>query len=248
MISNLIVGFAHILKGLKLIALPGLRRFVLIPLSINIITLGGATYYLFVKFNDWMDQLMPDFPSWLSWLETAISWIMWPLFSSMILLVIFYSFTFVANLIAAPFNSLLAEKVEKLVTGKPLSDGPSYPTLEQIKRSLGSEVGKLIYFLKWWVVLLIFTLIPGINLAAPFIWVIFGAWMLSLEYLDYPMSNHNKFFKDINKQAMSKRSLSFGFGGGVLLITSIPFVNLIAMPASVAGSTALWVEHRDDLS
>jgi len=61
------------------------------------------------------------------------------------------------------------------------------------------------------------------------------------------MSNHNQFFKDINKQAMSKRSLSFGFGGGVLLITSIPFINLIAMPAGVAGSTALWVKHRDEL-
>lgn len=248
MISNFLVGFAHILKGLKLITQPGLRRFVLIPLGINIITLGGATYYLFIKFNDWMDQLMPDFPSWLSWLETAITWIMWPLFSTMILLVIFYSFTFVANLIAAPFNSLLAEKVEKLLTGKPLNDGSSYPTFEQIKRSLGSEVGKLFYFLKWWIALFIFTLIPGINLAAPFIWVLFGAWMLSLEYLDYPMSNHNKFFKDINKQAMSKRSLSFGFGGGVLLMTSIPFINLIAMPAGVAGSTALWVAHRDDLS
>lgn len=248
MISNFLVGFAHIFKGLKLITQPGLRRFVLIPLGINVITLGGATYYLFIKFSDWMDQLMPDFPGWLSWLETAISWLLWPLFSTMILLVIFYSFTFVANLIAAPFNSLLAEKVEKRVAGKPLSDGPGYPTFEQIKRSLGSEVGKLIYFLKWWVILLILTLIPGINLAAPFIWLVFGAWMLSLEYLDYPMSNHNKFFKDINKQAMSKRSLSFGFGGGVLLITSIPFINLIAMPASVAGSTALWVEHRDDLS
>jgi len=248
MISNLILGFAHIFKGLKLITQPGIRRFVLIPLSINVITLGGATYYLFIKFNEWMDQLMPDFPDWLSWLETGISWLLWPLFSAMILLVIFYSFTFVANLIAAPFNSLLAEKVENLLTGKPLDSGPSYPTFEIVKRSLGSEVGKLLYFLKWWIALFIFTLIPGINLAAPFVWILFGAWMLSLEYLDYPMSNHNKFFKDINKQAIAKRSLSFGFGGGVLLITSIPFINLIAMPAGVAGSTALWVSHRDDMS
>jgi len=133
------------------------------------------------------------------------------------------------------------------VTGKPLNTGPSYPTLEQIRRSLGSEVGKLIYFLKWCLILFILTLIPGLNLAAPFIWAVFAAWMLSLEYLDYPMSNHNRFFKDINKQAMLKRILSFGFGGGVLLITSIPFINLIAMPAGVAGSTVLWVEHRDDL-
>ena len=79
-------------------------------------------------------------------------------------------------------------------------------------------------------------------------WILFGAWMLSLEYLDYPMSNHKQFFKDINKQALSERSLSLGLGSGILLLTSIPFINLIAMPVSVAGATTLWVKHRNQLS
>lgn len=245
MIGNLLSGFGHIFSGLKLITQPGLRRFVLIPLSINVTLFGGATWYLFIKFDEWMNSLLPDFPDWLSWLETALIWLLWPLFSIMILLVIFYTFTFLANLIAAPFNSLLAEKVEKHLTGQPLDTGPSYPTAEMIKRSIGSELSKLFYFIKWWVLLFIITLIPVINLAAPFIWVVFGAWMLSLEYLDYPMANHNKFFKDINKQAVSKRSLSLSFGGGVMLFTSIPVLNLIAMPASVAGATSLWVKHKD---
>ena len=257
MINNLFKGFGHIFSGLKLISNPGIRRFVLIPLSINIALFGGATWYLFIKFDEWLSSLLPglpDLPSWLSWLETVygwleslIYWIFYPMFSVMILLVVFYTFTFIANLIAAPFNSLLAEKVEKLLTNQPLGDGPGYPTSEMIKRSIGSELGKLLYFIKWWVLLFIFTMIPGINLAAPFLWVLFGAWMLSLEYLDYPMSNHNQFFKEINQQAMSRRSLSMGLGGGILLLTSIPFINLIAMPASVAAATALWVKHRDDI-
>jgi len=261
MIGNLFSGFGHIFIGLKLITQPGLRRFVLIPLSINFALFGGATWYLFIKFDEWMTRLLPDFSSWVSgigwlswlesaltWLENALIWLLWPLFAIMILLVIFYSFTFVANLIAAPFNSLLAEKVEKHLTGQPVDSGPGFPTSEMIKRSIASELGKLIYFIKWWVLLFILTLIPVINLAAPFIWVLFGAWMLSLEYLDYPMANHNKFFKDINKQAMSKRSLSLGFGGGVMLFTSIPLLNFIAMPAGVAGATSLWVKHGDQIS
>ena len=248
MINNLFKGFGHIFSGLKLINQPGIRRFVAIPLSINIALFGGATYYLFIKFNEWMDRLMPDFPDWLSWLETAIEWILWPLFSIMILLVIFYTFSLVANLIAAPFNSLLAEKVEKYLTGKPLDTGLNYPTIEMIKRSISSELSKILYFIKWWILLFIFTLIPGVNLIAPFLWLLFGAWMFSLEYLDYPMANHNKFFKDINKQAASSRSLSFSFGGAVMLLTSIPFVNLLAMPVGVAGATSLWVKHRDSLS
>ena len=248
MISNLFKGFGHIFNGLKLINQPGIRRFVLIPLGINIALFGGASYYLFIKFDEWMTALMPDFPDWLSWLETAISWLLWPLFSIMILLVIFYTFTLIANLIAAPFNSLLAEKVEQFLSGQAIDSGPSYPTGEMIKRSIGSELGKLIYFIKWWLLLFVFTLIPVVNFAAPFVWVLFGAWMLSLEYLDYPMANHNKFFKDINKQAISKRSLSLGFGGAVMLFTSIPVINLFAMPAGVAAATSLWVKHRDQIS
>ncbi len=248
MITNLFKGFGFIFSGLRLIKQPGIRRFVLIPLGINIALLAGASYYLLVKFDEWMTALMPDFPDWLSWLETAISWLLWPLFSIMILLVIFYTFALLANLIAAPFNSLLAQKVEKHLSGQNINSGSAYPTMEMIKRSIGSELGKLVYFIKWWLLLLIFSLIPVVNFAAPFAWILFAAWMLSLEYLDYPMSNHNKFFKDINKQAISKRSLSLGFGTGVLLFTSIPLLNLIAMPAGVAGATALWFEHKDQIS
>ncbi|VAW55809.1 Sulfate transporter, CysZ-type [hydrothermal vent metagenome] len=248
MISNLFKGFGHIINGLKLISHPKIRPFVLIPLGINLVLFGSATGYLFYKFDDWMTQLLPEFPLWLGWLESLISGFLFPIFAAMILLVVFYTFSFIANLIAAPFNSILAEKVECHLTGRPLDAGPGFPTFEMFKRSIGSEVAKLLYFAKWWVILFILMLIPVLNLAAPFIWILFGAWMLSLEYLDYPMANQNKFFKDINKQALSKRSLSLGFGGSVMLFTSIPFINLIAMPAGVAGATSLWVKHRDQLS
>lgn len=251
MINNLFSGFGHIMTGLKLISQPGIRRFVVAPLSINFVLFGGAIYYLFSKFDGWINSITPQFPDWLSWLdwlETLIAWILWPLFSIMLLLIVFYTFSLVANLIAAPFNSLLAEKIERLLTNKPLGEGASYPTMEMIKRSIGSEAGKLLYFLKWWLLLLIISFIPVINIIAPVLWLVFGAWMFSLEYLDYPMANHNKFFKDINQQAASSRSLTLGFGGAVMLLTSIPFINLIAMPAGVAGATSLWVKHRDKLS
>ena len=248
MISNFFKGFGHIIEGLKLILHPGIRQFVMIPLGINLILFGSATGYLFYKFDDWMAQLLPEFPVWLGWLESLIGWLLFPIFAVLILLIIFYTFSFIANLIASPFNSILAEKIECHLTGEPLDGGPNYPTPEMIKRSVGSEISKLIYFIKWWVILFILTLIPFISFFAPFIWMLFGAWMLSLEYLDYPMANQNKFFKDINKQALSKRSLSLGFGGGVMLFTSIPFINLVAMPAGVAGATSLWVKYRDQLT
>ena len=243
MIINLFKGLGHALKGIKLITQPGIRRFIIIPLSINVVLFSTAIYFLVTLFDQAIAYLMPQFPDWLSWLESAISWILWPLFAVMIFFLVFYTFSFIANLIAAPFNSLLSEKVEAMLRGEPLSDSPSFPVWTTIKKSIGSEIGKLFYLLKWSVILLIISIIPVINVASPFLWILFGAWMLALEYLDYPMGNHGHYFKEINQQAVSKKTLSLGFGSGVFLLTSIPVVNFIAMPVAVAGATHLWVKQ-----
>ena len=87
------------------------------------------------------------------------------------------------------------------------------------------------------------SMVPLINFAAPFLWIIFGSWLMSLEYLDYPMGNHDLTFKQ-QKQALKKRrGLSLGFGGGVMVLTSIPLVNFIVMPLATAGATIMWVEQ-----
>ena len=247
MIFNIFKGFGYAIKGMKIISQSKIRRFVIIPLSINIVLFVAAIAVLFSRFDQWMQSFLPSFPDWLSWLEAGIMWLIWPLFAVTILFLVFYSFSFVANLIAAPFNSLLAEKVECMLKDQSLDATPSYPVLSVVKKSLASEIAKLFYLLKWSIILVIISLVPVVNIIAPPLWIIFGAWMLALEYLDYPMGNHEQYFKDINDQALAKKSLSFGYGTGVLLLISIPVINFIAMPAAVAGATALYVKERDNL-
>ena len=72
-----------------------------------------------------------------------------------------------------------------------------------------------LYFACW---LGILFLIPGINLAAPFLWGLFSAWMLAIEYADYPMANHMLRFPEQRKRLRRRRLLSWGFGGGSLLM------------------------------
>ena len=87
------------------------------------------------------------------------------------------------------------------------------------------------------------TFIPLINVVSPVLWVAFGSWMLALEYLSYPMENHNMKFKRVRQRLSEKRMISFGFGLAAMLGTMIPLVNFIIMPAAVAGAAALWVDH-----
>jgi len=106
----------------------------------------------------------------------------WHLFALAILLLTFYGFTLVANFIAAPFNGLLAERVEEMLTGQPPTS-PGGGVLQDLLPSLWSEVRKLLYFLLRAIPLLLLFLIPGVNLVAPLLWFLFNAWYLALQLL-----------------------------------------------------------------
>lgn len=216
---------------------PGLRRFVWIPFGINVVIFGGGTYWGFSWLETWLDQALP---SWLSWAQ----FILLPLFTITALIVMYYSFTVVANLIGAPFNSVLADKIEKRLGGEiPDSKTSVLSLAKEGMVAMGSEFRKLLYLISWSIPLLILFLIPGLNIAAPFLWAMFGAWMMAFAYVDYPMGNHGMTFKEEKVLLRKNRGLALGFGSAVLLMTLVPILNFFAMPAGVAGATLLWVER-----
>jgi CysZ protein len=91
---------------------------------------------------------------------------------------------------------------------------------------------------------LILSFIPAANAAAPFLWFLLGAWMMSLQFVDYPMDNHQQSFKATCVVATADRRLSsLGFGGVVAVCAGIPIVNFFVVPAAVVGATILYVEE-----
>ncbi|MFT6987837.1 MAG: CysZ protein, partial [Psychromonas sp.] len=101
-------GIAYLLKGVKLLCHPKLRFFAVIPLLINIAIFAGAFWFLFTAIMNWIDSYIAELPDFLSWL----SYLFWPFLVAAILFSFAFLFSTVANLIAAPFNGLLAEKTE----------------------------------------------------------------------------------------------------------------------------------------
>lgn len=243
MITNYIKGLTYIFKGFSLIGKKGVRRFVVVPLLVNTVTFSLAIYMGITQFDGLMNYLLGGI-SWLpDMVVTALTWVLWPLFAILIFVAVYYSFTMAANLIAAPFNSILAYRVEKLLTGQVINSNEAEHTVMSVAaRTIGSEVKKLSYMVKWLILLIIITFIPVINVIAPFAWLAYGAWMFAIEYADYPMGNHEMYFKDELTVLKRNRFLSLGFGSGVVLLTSIPILNFFAMPVSVAAGTAMWVD------
>ena len=164
-------------QGWKLVSLPGIRRFVILPLLINIILMGGAFWWLFTKLESWVPAMMSYVPDWLQWL----SYLLWPLAVISVLLVFGYFFSTIANWIAAPFNGLLAEQLEARLTGATPPDTGVLGIMKDIPRIMKREWQKFAVSPRA-IVLLLLYLVPGIGqTVAPVLWFLFsaGCWLFS---------------------------------------------------------------------
>ncbi len=249
--NNPVSGFNYLLKSIALAGKPGIKRFVIIPLLINIlifvIALAVGVHY----FGVFMDDML-DFSGLWQWVQDIINFfkpILWLVFFSAYLIIIFYSFSIIANIIAAPFNSLLAEATEKYLTGQPLDGNTDMlQLLKDVLPLVWMEIQKLIYFMVRAIPLLILFVIPFTAPFAPILWFLFSAWMMSLQYMDYPMGNNQISFSEQRGRQQNKRFFSMGYGGGVLIATMIPVVNFLIIPLAVISATQIWVEQYKNQS
>lgn len=230
-------GVSYFLSGFELITTKGLKRFVFIPLIVNLILFSIAFYWLYLQIDGLMVELASYIPDFLSWLTFIIQ----PILLIGVLTSFSYIFSSVTNWLAAPFNGLLAEKVEAYLTGKSLEQQSLTDVLKDLPRTLGREFKKLRYYLPraiGFILLLLF--IPGIGHV---IWFLFTAWMMAIQYCDYRFDNHKIDFDEMKYQLNQRKGLSYSFGMITTVFSMLPIVNLVVMPVAICGATKLCVEN-----
>lgn len=236
-------GISYFFQGFSLIKTKGLKRFVLVPLFINIVLFCTAFYYLLdyiqMSINYFVD-IIPDW-EWLAWLKDGLFYILWPIAIITVLLIFALVFGTLANWIAAPFNGLLSEKVERYLSNADMGDEGILDAFKDIPRTVGREFSKLGYFIPRALgFLLLFFILPVIGQV---IWFLFTAWMMAIQYVDYPFDNAKSHFR-LTRDALRKdKSRAFSFGLMVNVFSFIPVVNFIVMPVSICGATAMYVDH-----
>jgi len=232
-------GLGYLLKGIQLLKHPQLRIFVLVPLLINVVIFASAFWFLFSSITVWIESYMQDLPSLLSWL----SYILWPIIIFSILFSFSFIFSTIANLIAAPFNGLLAEKTEILLTNSKINDDGWQDLFKDLPRILKRECQKWMYFLPRMLGCFILFFIPVIGqTVAPIIWFVFAGWMMAIQYADYPFDNHKVPFSTMRKTLATRFGKNITFGMVISICTTIPLLNFIIMPIAVCGATAAWVD------
>lgn len=229
---NPLLAVQSLIQGASLLGHKQLRKFVLVPIVINLLLYAAMFYLGYQYVGVLIAQFIPD---WLQWLD----WLIYPIFFTSFFVAGFFTFTLLANLIASPFYGDLSAKTQQITRGSAV-EIQAQPVLA----ILFAELKRVGYLLSRAVPIVIISVIPGVNLIAPVLWGLFGAWGISMEYFAYPLENEGLLFSEQRQALKTVRLGALSFGGIVLLALTIPLLNILVPPLAVISATI----YRDKLA
>ena len=212
--------------------------FSLIPVVIGLVIYGFFGQWLLTDVYAWgmsfVDEKVEG--GWLS----ALSWLIIAILSITVFFVVNWTFVIVVSIVAAPFNDLISERVEKILTGEQTGD-----VSDSIKKMIGRFAHVLINELKK-IILIIFVALLGFlfSFIFPPISLLISVVLLAVEFLDYSWGRDELSVTQCLSD-LKKSFLTYSYGGLIFLfIVGIPILNLIALPLGVVYFTCLYVEKN----
>lgn len=248
-VGLLFEGFGMLLRERSLWALAA------VPVTLCTAALAGTGSLIYAN----AEALFLALTSWLPGLEVAV-WYEWlwlgpaKLLLGLFEVVLFALFCGVsllaalllANLASAPFLDLLSQRVELIVQGKvsDLGETGIAAIAREARRALASELQRLVFFVGvWGVISLGGVLIPGGQLIAPPLLLVFTALFLPLDYAGYHLDRRQIPFLMRRRWLRDQLPVMLGFGSTAMLTALIPGLNLLLLPSLVIAGTLLALRH-----
>jgi len=228
------IGLKSFIEGFSLARHPALRAYIWVPVLVSLVVCVTGLYLAFDYLIDATDRWIASLPDWLSWLDLLLT----PLLYVVGVLGGAWLFALLAVLIASPFLGAFSMALERVRFGT----APEVETgiLTDIGSSIARESRKLLYYLPRLLLVFVLTLIPVVNLAAPAIWLLFGAWTMAVQFVDYPTENRQRPFRETLIKLKSNRAAALAFGLCATAALMIPLLNFLLIPVAVSGGTLLW--------
>ncbi len=197
-------------------------------------------FYVFTLYADDILGMVWHFESgessrYVGWLYWAYTHLVKFIFYLTFLVVMFYTFMVLSNILASPVYDHIITKYERLpdYTTRPVeAPSPAKGILTVIKE----EVKKAVLIL---VVPLPLIFVP---LVGPLLGFVVASVFIAWDYVDFSLSRDCPLLRDRIKAIWRYKFMLFGFGCPLL----IPFFGLLIMPFAILGSTNLYFDKMKE--
>lgn len=222
---------------------PRLIQYILIPFLINFLVFSGAVYFGLGFFESTVVGYIPQGDAWY-W--SALYWLLWVVAVLLTAVLVFFSFTVVGNLLASPFNDLLSERTEEVLSGRSHDEPFTFSRfMSDALKTILMEAKKMWIFVVIMVLILPLNLVPVVgNSVYTVLAVGLTLFFLCFEYLGFVLVRKQQFFREQKGYIFARKFLMLGFSCGVMALLAIPFAQLLCIPLAVIGITRLWCEEE----
>lgn len=221
-------GFLAPFRGAVYVSRERLWHFVLVPVLLNIALAVGAA---FVVGRFWRDELAdravgsPALGTLLLVVTTGLGTVI--------------LFLILQPLLGAIFNDILAERVERKMSG----EAPRVPLLTSVGASLAHGILKLVlYAIAFVVALGTGAVTAGIG---SLVGLGLGALFLAYDGFDFPLSRRGATFGAKWRYLALHPAQTIGYGLGATVFYLIPLALIVAPPLTAAGATLVFLETQD---
>jgi CysZ protein len=238
-LANFSQGFFYPFRAGKFIRNhPVLLKYIIVPFLINFVVLSLAVFWGLSFFNSVVVHYIPQGDAWY-WV--ILSYFLWALAILMTMILVFFGFTVTGAIIASPFNDILSEKTEEILTGVTNEEAFVFKIfLKDALQTVMDESKKIFIFVILMLLLLPLNLIPGGTLPYSILSVLLTVFFLVVEYTGYVFYRKHLTFHDQRRFIFSQKFLMLGFGTGIMGVLAVPFLQFLCIPLGVVGATQLW--------
>ena len=237
----------YVFRGMRFVYLqhPGLVRIwifpILIPEGSLVVGLGELSELATLLLDRFWDAPVGE-GGWVA-AEGVLRGVLLFVLRAVLWVVGIFVLFALSAVIASPFNDALSEAVERLHAGVPAPPISVKALLRDLFRTLLVEAGKLaLYLAVVGPLFLVGLFVPAVAAVVGPLAIVLTALYLALHYEDWPLARRNQPAGARARLIRHHFAPLLGFGAGVWLCLYVPLVNLLFMPAAVAGGTLLFLD------
>lgn len=226
-------GIACVFRGLgRLATTPALWAYAWAPVAAGLaVTL--AILFLLKRFAaepvaDWAHEMLGG-TEWADWVATALVW-------AVALLVLFFTFSAMVRVLAAPLLALLADRTVAGLIGRPSPAAPGGPLVRWIVRPFAEAMIVLAIRCAILVAALPVLLVPVVGTA---IFALVGMALLGVDLLDIAQSARGVLLGERLGFIVRNFGACLGLGVAAGLLMLVPGLNVLLLPGIVVAGVLL---------